>query len=65
MKTEERITKKELMKIYGVDRSTIESWIKDRGLPVIEISTHKKYIRKQDLLDFEDRMILKNKLNSL
>lgn len=38
---EERITKKELMKMYGIDRSTIENWIKYRGLPMIEISSHK------------------------
>lgn len=54
---EERITKKELMKIYGVDRSTIENWVKERGLPLIEISSHKKYIRMKDLLEFENRNI--------
>ena len=58
---EERITKKELMKIYGIDRSTVENWIKFRGLPMIEISSHKKYIRREDLIDFENRMISKNK----
>ena len=60
--TEERITKKELMKMYGIDRSTIENWIKFRGLPMIEISSHKKYIRKEDLIEFENKMILNNKL---
>ena len=64
--TERRITKKELMEMYGIkDKSTIERWIKDRGLPMIEISSHKKYIRLEDLKKFEDKMILKNKLNSL
>jgi len=58
---EERITKKELMKIYGIDRSTIENWIKFRGLPMIEISSHKKYIRREDLIDFENKMISINK----
>jgi len=58
--TEERITKKELMKMYGIDRSTIENWIKFRGLPMIEISSHKKYIRREDLIEFENRMILNN-----
>lgn len=58
---DERITKKELMKIYGIDRSTIENWIKFRGLPMIEISSHKKYIRREDLIDFENKMILNNK----
>ena len=64
--TERRITKKELMEMYGLkDKSTIERWIKDRGLPIIEISSHKKYIRLEDLKKFEDKMILKNKLNNL
>lgn len=56
---EDRITKKQLMKMYGVDRSTIENWVKERGLPLIEISSHKKYIRMKDLIDFEDRNIKK------
>lgn len=59
MNKDERITKKELMKMYGVDRSTIENWVKERGLPLIEISSHKKYIRMKDLLEFEDKNIKK------
>jgi len=58
--TEERISKKELMNMYGIDRSTIENWIKFRGLPMIEISSHKKYIRREDLIEFENKMILNN-----
>ncbi|KJF42848.1 hypothetical protein LH29_15615 [Draconibacterium sediminis] len=57
----ERISKKELMKMYNVDRSTIESWIKERGLPMIEISSHKKYVRREDLIEFENKM-MKNKI---
>ena len=45
--------------MYGIDRSTIENWIKFRGLPMIEISTHKKYIRKEDLIEFENKWIKK------
>ena len=56
MKTNQRITKQELEKIYGVDRTTIEIWRKRYGLPMIEISSHSKYIRKEDLIDWEDRM---------
>jgi len=56
---EERITKRELMEMYGIDRSTIENWIKFRGLPMIEISSHKKYIRREDLIEFENKMISK------
>ncbi len=57
----ERISKKELMKMYGVDRTTIESWVKERGLPIIEISSHKKYVRREDLIEFENKM-MKNKI---
>ncbi|MEY2635831.1 MAG: hypothetical protein RLZZ197_307 [Bacteroidota bacterium] len=53
---EERISKQELMKMYKVNRSTIEEWRRRFGLPMIEISTHKKYIRKEDLLRWENQM---------
>ena len=54
---EERITKQELMKIYGVDRVTIEEWRKNLGLPLIRISSHSKYIRKKDLIEWENNLI--------
>ena len=53
---EERITKQQLMKMYDVNRTTIEEWRKRFGLPMIEISSHKKYIRKDDLLMWENEM---------
>ncbi|TLP73235.1 helix-turn-helix domain-containing protein [Maribacter sp. ACAM166] len=56
MENNQRITKQELEKIYGVDRTTIEVWRKRYGLPIIEISSHSKYIRREDLIDWEDRM---------
>lgn len=60
--TEERITKKELLKMYGVDRSTLETWIKNYNLPMIQISSHKKYIRKDDLINWENQMIKSDKM---
>lgn len=54
---DERIPKKEILKMYGIDRTTFELWVKERGLPVIEISTHSKYIRKSDLIDWEEGLI--------
>jgi hypothetical protein len=57
---EERITKQELMKLYGVDRVTIEEWRKDLGLPLIRISSHSKYIRKKDLIEWENNLIGSN-----
>lgn len=56
----QRITKQELEKLYGVDRTTIEVWRRRYGLPLIEISSHSKYIRREDLIKWEDKM--KNKL---
>ena len=53
---EERITKQQLMKMYNVNRTTIEEWRKKFGLPIIEISSHKKYIRKDDMLMWENEM---------
>jgi hypothetical protein len=57
MKTQERITKQELMKLYGVDRTTIENWIVRYNLPMIEISSHSKYVRSEDLLQWENERI--------
>ena len=54
---EERISKQELMKMYGVDRVTIEEWRKNLGLPLIRISSHSKYIRKKDLIEWENNLI--------
>ena len=53
---EERISKQELMKMYKVNRSTIEEWRRRFGLPIIEISSHKKYIRREDLMRWENQM---------
>lgn len=53
---EERISKQELMKMYKVNRSTIEEWRRRFGLPLIEISSHKKYIRREDLMKWENQM---------
>ncbi len=38
---EERISKQELMKMYKVNRSTIEEWRRRFGLPMIEIISQK------------------------
>ena len=56
MENNQRITKQELEKLYGVNRHTIETWRKRYGLPIIEISSHSKYIRRNDLMEWEDSM---------
>jgi hypothetical protein len=53
----QRISKKELEKMFNVDRTTIENWRKHYGLPIIEISTHSKYIRIEDLIQWENTHI--------
>lgn len=58
-----RITKQELQRMYDVDRTTVECWIRNYGLPMIIISSHSKYVREDDLLEWENSMILKNKLS--
>ena len=55
---EERITKKQLQRMYGVNRMTIEDWVKTKGLPLIKISSHSKYIRKEDLIKWENQMLI-------
>lgn len=56
---EERITKQQLQTIYGVNRMTIEDWVKTKGLPLIKVSSHSKYIRKEDLIKWENEITLK------
>ncbi len=65
MKTEERITKKELMKMYNIDRVTVEVWRERYGLPIIEISSHSKYVRREDLINWENQMVMKNILKKV
>ena len=59
---EKRYSKQELEKLYSVDRQTIESWVKNHGLPMITINSHSKFVRKTDLIDWESEMIINNKL---
>ena len=53
---ERRLSKKDLMELYEVDRVTIEDWRRNRGLKMIEVSTHSKYITEKDLLEWENSM---------
>ena len=53
---ERRLSKKDLMELYGVDRVTIEDWRRNRGLEMIEVSTHSKYITEKDLLEWENSL---------
>jgi hypothetical protein len=55
-----RIKKKKLQQIYSCDRTTIDSWIKYHGLPIITINKKSRYIREKDLLEWENSMIRDN-----
>ena len=56
---DKRLSKKEILKMYGIDRVTFELWTLERGLPVIEVSTHSKFVRKSDLIEWENSMMEK------
>lgn len=56
---EERISKQQLQKLYGVNRLTIEEWVKTKELPLIRISSHSKYITKNDLIEWERKFTIK------
>jgi hypothetical protein len=53
---ERRLSKQDLMEIYGVDRVTIEDWRRSRGLKMIEVSSHSKYITEEELLKWESSL---------
>jgi len=62
---ERRLIKKDLMELYGVDRVTIEDWRRNRGLKMIEVSTHSKYITETDLFEWENNLKGRNKVKRL
>ena len=62
---ERRLSKKDLMELYGVDRVTIEDWRRNRGLKMIEVSTHSKYITEKDLIELENSLKESNKVQRL
>ena len=53
---ERRLSKKDLMELYGVDRVTIEDWRRNKGLKMIKVSSHSKYITREELLQWEDSL---------
>ena len=52
----ERMSKQDSMDLYGVDRVTIEDWRRNKGLKMIEVSSHSKYITREELLKWEDSL---------
>ena len=64
-KTEERLSKKDIMELYQINRKTFETWVVKYKLPIIVISDKRKFVRISDLKDWENSRILKsNKIDS-
>lgn len=55
---DERISKQQLQQIYGVNRKTIEDWVHNYNLPMIQISPYKRFVRKKDLLEWEESLMV-------
>lgn len=62
MNKEELLTKQQLLKRYRIDRHTYEDWVKNYDLPEIRVSSHKRYIRRKDLEDWEQRKMVKQQV---
>lgn len=52
---EKRLTKREVQELYGVNRKTIEHWVKNYSFPMIQISPYKRFVREKDLLEWEKK----------
>ncbi len=53
---EEIITKKQFIDRYKICRKTFNNWVRTRGLPIVEISSHRQFIKKEDLVQWENGM---------
>jgi len=51
---EERISKQKLEKLYSVNRATIDNWVDNYGLPMIKINSHSRFVKKSDLIEWEN-----------
>ncbi len=60
-KTEERLSKKDIMELYQINRKTFETWVVKYKLPIIVISDKRKFVRISDLKDWENGRIERSK----
>jgi hypothetical protein len=58
---EKRLSRKDLTDLYGVDKSTIENWVKNQNLPLFSITSHSKFIRLKDLIEWERKILSENR----
>lgn len=50
----EKISIEQLKEIYGVTERTLNNWIRNKDLPVVQISPQQKWVYKDDLMKWED-----------
>jgi len=60
-KTEERLSKKDIMELYQINRKTFETWVVKYKLPIIVISDKRKFVRIKDLREWENGRIERSK----
>ena len=60
-KTEERLSKKDIMELYQINRKTFETWVVKYKLPIIVISDKRKFVRIKDLRAWENGRIVRSK----
>lgn len=60
-KTEERLSKKDIMELYQINRKTFETWVVKYKLPLIVISDKRKFVRIKDLRAWENGRIVRSK----
>lgn len=49
----EKFTIDELREIYGVTGRTLNNWIREKNLPVVQITPQQKWVYKEDLVNWE------------
>lgn len=50
----EKISINQLKEIYGVTDRTLNNWIRNKDLPIVQISPQQKWVYKEDLMNWED-----------
>lgn len=51
----EKISIDQLKEIYGVTERTLNNWIRNKDLPIVQISSQKKWVYKEDLVRWEEK----------
>jgi excisionase family DNA binding protein len=46
------LTKREVCKKLGITERTFEKYVQEEGLPVIPITSHRKYVDRNELLEW-------------